>query len=68
MGKRSSLHAKCVVVDWRVALIPSAHFTEAAQTRDIEIGALIRCERFAGRLANHSDGLVRAGVLRPIGG
>ena len=38
--KRSSLHAKCIVVDRRVAFVTSANFTEAAQTRDIEVGAL----------------------------
>jgi phosphatidylserine/phosphatidylglycerophosphate/cardiolipin synthase-like enzyme len=63
-AKRSSLHAKCVVVDRRVALATSANFTEAAQTRNIEVGALIRCERFAARLAGHFMTLVNAGVLR----
>jgi hypothetical protein len=38
--KRSSLHAKCIVVDHRIALVTSANFTEAAQTRNIEAGAL----------------------------
>ncbi len=51
--KRTSLHAKCVVVDDRVAFISSANFTEAAQVRNIEIGALIRSERFARQLAVH---------------
>jgi phosphatidylserine/phosphatidylglycerophosphate/cardiolipin synthase-like enzyme len=62
-AKRSSLHAKCIVVDRRIAFVTSANFTEAAQTRNIEIGALIRCERFAARLIGHFETLVDAGLL-----
>jgi phosphatidylserine/phosphatidylglycerophosphate/cardiolipin synthase-like enzyme len=65
-GKRSCLHAKCIVVDRRVAFVTSANFTEAAQTRNIEVGALIRCERFAAKLAEHFETLVHALVLRRI--
>jgi phosphatidylserine/phosphatidylglycerophosphate/cardiolipin synthase-like enzyme len=65
-AKRSSLHAKCIVVDRRVAFITSANFTEAAQTRNIEIGALIRCERFAARLIEHFDTLVGAELLKGL--
>lgn len=53
--KRSSLHAKCVVVDRRVTLVTSANFTEAAQTRNIEVGALIQSERFAARISEHFE-------------
>jgi phosphatidylserine/phosphatidylglycerophosphate/cardiolipin synthase-like enzyme len=63
-AKRSSLHAKCVVVDRRVALVTSANFTEAAQTRNIEVGALIQSEGFAMRLAEHFGALIDAGALR----
>ena len=62
--KRSSLHAKCIVVDRRVAFVTSANFTEAAQTRNIEVGALIRCEQFAGRLVGHFERLVDAALLK----
>jgi hypothetical protein len=65
-GKRSSLHAKCVVVDRRVALVTSANFTEAAQTRNIEVGALIRSEQFAARLAGHFAALTDAGLLKAL--
>jgi phosphatidylserine/phosphatidylglycerophosphate/cardiolipin synthase-like enzyme len=64
--KRSSLHAKCVVVDRRVALVTSANFTEAAQTRNIEVGALIRDERFAARLAGHFEALSDVSLLRRL--
>jgi phosphatidylserine/phosphatidylglycerophosphate/cardiolipin synthase-like enzyme len=62
--KHSSLHAKCVVIDRRVALVTSANFTEAAQTRNIEVGALIHSERFAARLAGHFETLVDVGLLK----
>ena len=64
--KRSSLHAKCIVVDRRVAFVTSANFTEAAQTRNIEVGALIRSERFAKQLASHFETLSDGGVLQRL--
>jgi phosphatidylserine/phosphatidylglycerophosphate/cardiolipin synthase-like enzyme len=64
--KRSSLHAKCIVVDRRMALVTSANFTEAAQMRNIEVGALIRCERFATRLAAHFGALAEVKTLKQI--
>jgi len=67
-GKRACLHAKCVVVDRRVALVTSANFTEAAQSRNIEVGALVRCDHFAARLADHFNRLVECGLVESIGG
>jgi hypothetical protein len=64
--KRSSLHAKCIVVDRRTALVTSANFTEAAQVRNIEVGALIRDGQFAARLTSHFDTLTDAGLLRRV--
>jgi phosphatidylserine/phosphatidylglycerophosphate/cardiolipin synthase-like enzyme len=64
--KHSRLHAKCIVIDRQVAFITSANFTEAAQTRNIEVGALIRCERFAARLAEQFETLVYAGLLKRL--
>jgi len=61
--KRSSLHAKCIVVDRRIALVTSANFTEAAQTRNIEVGALVRSIPFAQELAGHFAALASANVL-----
>jgi phosphatidylserine/phosphatidylglycerophosphate/cardiolipin synthase-like enzyme len=52
------------VVDRRTARVTPANFTEAAQERNIEAGALIRDERFAARLASHFDTLANAGLLR----
>jgi phosphatidylserine/phosphatidylglycerophosphate/cardiolipin synthase-like enzyme len=64
--KSSSLHAKCVVIDRQVALVTSANFTEAAQTRNIEVGALIRSRQFAARLAEHFEALADAALLLPL--
>ncbi len=52
-ANRASLHAKCIVVDNETAFVSSANFTEAAQTKNIEVGALIRSRPFASRLAEH---------------
>lgn len=62
--KRSSLHAKCIVIDRKLAFVSSANFTEAAQVRNIEVGALIQSERFAARLVEHFETLATIGSLR----
>jgi phosphatidylserine/phosphatidylglycerophosphate/cardiolipin synthase-like enzyme len=61
--QRASLHAKCIIVDRRVALITSANFTEAAQRKNIEAGVLIRYEPFVTRLHNYFEGLRSAHQL-----
>jgi phosphatidylserine/phosphatidylglycerophosphate/cardiolipin synthase-like enzyme len=63
--QRASLHAKCVIVDRRAALITSANFTEAAQRKNIEAGVLIRYEPFVMRLHNYFEGLRSARQLVP---
>ena len=50
---RASLHAKCVIVDRRIAVVTSANFTEAAHTKNIEAGVLIRYEPFVQRLSDY---------------
>jgi phosphatidylserine/phosphatidylglycerophosphate/cardiolipin synthase-like enzyme len=47
--KRTSLHAKCVVVDKEVTFVSSANFTEAAQTRNIEVAGLTHHNRMTRR-------------------
>lgn len=61
--KRSSLHAKCVIVDRRVALITSANFTEAAQQRNIEVGLLVKHVPVVQRLAGYFEALQNSGQL-----
>jgi hypothetical protein len=60
----ASLHAKCVVVDDRRALVTSANFTERGQARNIEVGVLVEEERLARALAGQWWRLVEAGLLR----
>lgn len=63
---RSSLHAKCVVVDRTVALVTSANLTEAALKRNIEVGAIIRSPTFASQLSEHFGALIRNGILNKV--
>ncbi len=59
----ASLHAKCVVVDERVALITSANFTERGQERNVEAGVLIEDERFASSLVAQWRSLIGSGGM-----
>lgn len=62
-NKKACLHAKCIVIDRAVAFVSSANFTEAAQNRNIEVGALIRSRPFAERLVSQFQSLVAANLL-----
>jgi hypothetical protein len=62
-SKRASLHAKCVIVDRREALITSANFTEAARNRNIEVGICLRQPETVNRLAVYFEALIAKGVL-----
>jgi phosphatidylserine/phosphatidylglycerophosphate/cardiolipin synthase-like enzyme len=62
-GKRSSLHAKCVVVDSEEVFISSANFTKAAQQRNIEVGLKIDSPWLAGRLIRHFQLLTEHGLV-----
>jgi phosphatidylserine/phosphatidylglycerophosphate/cardiolipin synthase-like enzyme len=64
--KRSSLHAKCVVVDQETAFVSSANFTEAAQVRNIEVGVLVQSPAFAARLSQQFETLAAVGLLQPL--
>ncbi len=64
--QRASLHAKCVVVDRRIAFVSSANFTEAAQARNIEVGVLIRNPAIAESLNRHFEVLIETGVLQQL--
>ena len=61
--KRSSLHAKCVAIDRRVAFLTSANFTEAAQQRNIEAGAIVKYPLLVERLVGYFEGLRASGQL-----
>ncbi len=64
--KRAVLHAKCIVVDDRWTLLSSANFTEAAHERHIEAGVVLDDPRTAERVRRQFQGLVEAGMLRPL--
>lgn len=66
--RKAALHAKCVVVDRSVAFVSSANFTEAAQNRNIEVGALIKSPSYAARLVHHFHALAMARLLVGIPG
>lgn len=65
---RASWHAKCVVVDDEVAFITSANFTDWAQERNVEAGALISSRTFAMQLRTQFDSLVRVGGVKRLPG
>ncbi len=52
-GIYASLHAKCVVVDERVALVTSSNFTDRGQRRNVEVGVLVEDRVFASSLAGN---------------
>ena len=62
-NKRSSLHAKCVVVDSEEVFISSANFSKAAQQRNIEVGLKIESSWLAGRLIRHFHLLTEHGLV-----
>jgi phosphatidylserine/phosphatidylglycerophosphate/cardiolipin synthase-like enzyme len=59
---RSSLHAKCIVVDREHLFISSANFTEAGQQRNIEVGLKIESKWLAERLTRHFQMLLAQGL------
>jgi phosphatidylserine/phosphatidylglycerophosphate/cardiolipin synthase-like enzyme len=60
----ASLHAKCVVVDALQSLVTSANFTDRGQTRNLELGVLIRDRTFAELLIGQWRGLLGQGIVR----
>lgn len=60
---RSSLHAKCVVVDSTQVFVSSANFTEAGQERNIEVGLKIESEWLAKQITGHFRHLHEHGLV-----
>lgn len=63
-GEQGSMHAKCVVVDEAATFITSANFTAAAQTRNVEVGVLVRDGGFAARVGSQWRSLTARGLFR----
>ncbi|WP_436717347.1 DISARM system phospholipase D-like protein DrmC [Roseiconus lacunae] len=57
---RSSLHAKCVVIDTRHVFVSSANFTEAGQLRNIEVGLRLDNVSLALKLTRHFHAMVES--------
>ncbi len=62
--EQGSMHAKCVVIDEVATFITSANFTSAAQTRNVEVGVLIRDTQFAERVASQWRSLAANDLFR----
>jgi phosphatidylserine/phosphatidylglycerophosphate/cardiolipin synthase-like enzyme len=62
-GSRTSLHAKCIVIDQKKTFVSSANFTEAAQLRNIEVGVVIDDMTIARRLTEFFESMARSGSL-----
>ncbi|MFC1758144.1 DISARM system phospholipase D-like protein DrmC [Planctomycetota bacterium] len=63
LDKRSSLHAKCVVIDQEVVFVSSANFTNAGQERNVEVGLLVRSPIVAQQLTQHFVMLMDTGLM-----
>lgn len=63
---RSSLHAKCVVVDCKYVFVSSANFTEAGQQRNIEVGLRIESEWLAQQINRHFSLLNESGLMKRV--
>ena len=54
---KTSMHAKCIVVDKRTALVGSANFSNRGRDRNIEVGAVISDYHFVQSLCAEWDSL-----------
>jgi phosphatidylserine/phosphatidylglycerophosphate/cardiolipin synthase-like enzyme len=63
---RAVLHAKCIVIDQRVALVTSANPTPAAYERNIEVGLIVRQGDIPGRIHRHFESLIGEGHLKRL--
>jgi phosphatidylserine/phosphatidylglycerophosphate/cardiolipin synthase-like enzyme len=57
---RASWHPQCVVADNELSFVTSANFTEWAQQRNAEAGALIRSRHFAAKLRSQLEDLIKS--------
>lgn len=64
--KRASMHAKVVVVDRSEVFVSSANFTNAAQTKNIEVGVKISHPASAVRVWDFFNGALREGEFSPF--
>lgn len=65
-SKRAVLHAKCIVIDEKIALVTSANPTPAAYTKNIEVGVVVRDGLIPSQIANHFSSLIQSGAFRQL--
>jgi len=65
-GKSAALHAKCVVIDDFDLFVSSAHFAEAAQQRNIEVGLRLRSPMVAGRIVRFFEPFATSGHFERV--
>jgi phosphatidylserine/phosphatidylglycerophosphate/cardiolipin synthase-like enzyme len=53
-------------VDKLEAFVSSANFTEAEQTKNIEVGVLVHSRGFAQKLAAHFEMLYSSKLVKPV--
>jgi phosphatidylserine/phosphatidylglycerophosphate/cardiolipin synthase-like enzyme len=58
-GAPVSLHAKCIVIDGRELFVSSANFTSAAQSRNIELGVLLKGAVYAAEVEKFFEDLIK---------
>lgn len=62
-GNRGALHAKCAVADRASLLVTSVNLTEAAMSRNMELGLHVKGGESAQRVWGSFESLIREGVL-----
>lgn len=65
-SNRAVMHAKCVIIDGQRCFLTSANLTEAAQSRNIELGVVINDPHWCHGVSNQFDNLVARGSLRRL--
>lgn len=65
-NERSSMHGKFLIADEERCFITSANFTEAAQTKNIEVGVELSGSSEPAKLSNYFKNLIKEGKLIEI--
>jgi phosphatidylserine/phosphatidylglycerophosphate/cardiolipin synthase-like enzyme len=65
-GHHGAIHAKCAVVDRRLAFITSANLTEFALELNMELGILMRDDSISTNLQDHFETLISRGILKKL--
>jgi phosphatidylserine/phosphatidylglycerophosphate/cardiolipin synthase-like enzyme len=65
-GGHAAMHAKCAVVDQRIAFVTSANLTASGITDNMELGLLVESGPVPHRIASHFRALIAATTLRRV--